>query len=469
MLIRVLSLILVFITSFIPFANAQDRALPASQEEIQLSFAPLVKQVAPAVVNIYTKRTVSVGIKHPFVNDPFFGQFFGNNFGGRMRNQVQSALGSGVIIESNGLVVTNAHVIKGAEEITVGLSDGREFEAKLALLDEPSDLGLLRLDTKGEALPSAKLRPSETLEVGDLVLAIGNPFGVGQTVTSGIVSAKSRSSLDINDFNFFLQTDAAINPGNSGGPLVALDGGIVGINSAIYSRDGGSLGIGFAIPSEMVATVIAAEKSGISGEKGVTRPWLGITAQGVTSDIANSLDMKAPGGALVAALHSASPLSEAGIHVGDVILAINGHYIRDPQELKFRMATVPLGQSADFEVSRKGETTTHKVLAMAPPESPPRQETRLEGPHPFNGVTVANINPAIYVELGLSGPEEGVVITDLSKARGGLIQIGDIIDKINGQKISTVKSLQAVLAKPSPQGWNIVLNSGGQKRQILIR
>lgn len=227
MLIRLLSAVLVLIAA-LP-ARAE---VPQNRAQMQLSFAPVVKQVSPAVVNIYTKRVVTRSYS-PFANDPFFSQFFGSSMlGQHMRKQVENSLGSGVIVESAGLAITNAHVIKGAQEIKVVLQDGREFDAELALEDDASDLALLRIAAKGEDLPAVTLKPSETLEVGDLVLAIGNPFGVGQTVTSGIVSAKARSSLNINDFNFFIQTDAAINPGNSGGALVALDGSVVGINSA---------------------------------------------------------------------------------------------------------------------------------------------------------------------------------------------------------------------------------------------
>ncbi len=473
MITRIIIILLVLLIGPTGPVMAQESAVPASREEVKLSFAPVVRKVSPAVVNIYTKRVVARRSGHPFLDDPFFGELFGNQgFGGRMRRQVESALGSGVIVQPDGLVVTNAHVIKGAEEITVVLNDGREFDAKLALIDEPSDLALLRVNAKGESLPHAALKPSESLEVGDLVLAIGNPFGVGQTVTSGIVSALAQSSLDINDFNFFIQTDAAINPGNSGGPLVALDGGVVGINSAIYSRSGGSLGIGFAIPSEMVATVLAAEKSGQAGQNGVTRPWLGVTAQLVTADIAASLGLGKPGGALISRLHPASPLKKAGLAVGDVVTSFNGKAIRDPSEMKFRMATVPLGQSAAIEVLRKGKKETYSVTAMAPPDEPTRQETKLEGPHPLNGATIANLNPAVAVELGLDTEEQGVVILSAPQRSfaGSVAAAGDVIVEVNGQKIEKVgDAVKAFQKPPVANGWLLVLRSNGRLRQVLIR
>jgi len=453
-------------------AEPINKAVPQNQVQMQMSFAPLVKKVAPAVVNIYTSRTVSRMVS-PFMNDPFFGQFFGRQgFGGRMRDQVENSLGSGVIIDAGGLVVTNAHVIDGADEIKVVLGDGREFTATLALEDEASDLALLRLETDGAELPYVSLKPSEQLEVGDIVIAIGNPFGVGQTVTSGIVSAQGRSSLDINDFNFFIQTDAAINPGNSGGPLVAMDGGVVGINTAIFSRDGGSLGIGFAIPSEMVASVVAAEAEGLSGARGVLRPWLGVSAQGVTADIAESLGMELPSGALIAGLHSASPLAEAGLKTGDVVTAVNGRAIRDAAEMKFRMATVPIGEETDVEFFRAGQSRSVKVAAIAPPDDPPREATELSGQHPLNGATVGNLNPAVAIELGLGEADmEGVIV--LGVARGSsaarLVRPGDILLEINNKSIDDIGDVMQALDRAQHMGWGFVFNRNGQTRELVLR
>ena len=456
-------------------AHAQAPQVPSSPAQIQLSFAPIVRQVSPAVVNIYTKRMVTTAARSPFMSDPFFAPFLRNEMlGRRMRRQLESGLGSGVIVDPDGLVVTNAHVTRDADEITVVLSDGREFEGRIVLRDEPSDLALVRIDPKGEALPYATLKPSEQLSVGDLVVAIGNPFGVGQTVTSGIVSALARSSLDINDFNFFIQTDAAINPGNSGGPLVALDGGVVGINSAIYSRDGGSLGIGFAIPSEMVASVIAAEKNA-NGKlvDGIARPWLGVTTQDVTSDIAASLGLRRPGGVLVAALHPASPLAQAGIAIGDILTAVNGQRIDDSAEAKFRMATVPLGQTAQFEITRKGEKKSFEVKAIAPPDTPPRDETSIDGNNPLNGAVIANINPAVAVELGKDAEDtSGVVVlrTQPGTYASRLFSPGDVIIGVNGDTGRDVNAVQAMLAGgPGPRGWEITFKRHGRMTKLLIR
>jgi serine protease Do len=469
---RIILFTLITLFLFAPdFSMAQERSVPQAREEVQISFAPLVKQVSPAVVNIYTKRIVTRSYS-PFADDPFFGQFFGRNpaFGGLSRRRAEKSLGSGVIVDDSGLLVTNAHVVNGATEIIVTLPDGREFGADTVLLDEPSDIALLRIVNDGEALPFANLKPSESLEVGDLVLAIGNPFGVGQTVTSGIVSALARSAVNINDFNFFIQTDAAINPGNSGGPLVAMDGGVVGINTAIYSRNGGSIGIGFAIPSEMVATIIATEAAGYNGKNGVVRPWSGVSVQKITSDIAQNLGIKNTQGALIVEMHSASPFRKAGVKVGDVVTAINGKIIRDAAEMKFRMATVIIGSEANVDVIRGGKTKSFKVRAMLPPEKPPRDEELLEGAHPLSGVTVSNINPAISVELNIR-EDKGVVVSSASRQRGMIqvVETGDVIISVNGQDIDNVNDLKKALKDNNVKGWEIVISHNGHRKQIYIR
>ncbi len=468
---RILITLLVLLCPTQTMAQEPQQQIPQNKSQLNLTFAPLVKQVAPAVVNIYTKRSVSKMFRNPFMDDPFFGQLFGGElFGGQMRKHVESALGSGVIVSAQGLVVTNEHVVRGADQITVVLNDGNEYEATKVLTDEASDLALLRIDETDREFPFVNLKPSESLEVGDLVLAIGNPFGVGQTVTSGIVSAQGRSSLDINDYNFFIQTDAAINPGNSGGPLVTMDGKVVGINTAIYSRSGGSLGIGFAIPSEMVASVIAASLNGQTGEHGIIRPWIGVTAQNVSTDIANSLGLDNPNGAMVSRLHSASPFREAGIKVGDVVLSVNGKAIRDAAELKFRIATVPIGKEAEVEIFRDEKIQNKSVKAIAPPENPPRNEITLRGDHVLNGVTIANLNPAVSIELGLAGEEEGVVVMS-APIRGFFrtVNTGDILMEVNGRKINKPEDVEKALKAPKSNGPYLVIKSGGRVSRLYLR
>ena len=289
----------------LPSTAAMAQDVPASRAEISMSFAPVVKQTAPAVVNVYAQRRVAQQGFNPFGDDPFFRRFFGDDgFFGAPRERVQNSLGSGVIVDAGGLIVTNNHVIKGGTDIRVVLSDKREFEAKVVLADERTDLAILRINPGNARLPVVPFGDSDALEVGDLVLAIGNPFGVGQTVTSGIVSALSRTQVGITDYQFFIQTDAAINPGNSGGALIDMAGRLVGINTAIFSRSGGSIGIGFAIPVNMVAAVVRSSETG--GK--IVRPWSGADMQDVTAEIAESLGFDRPQGALIAQLHAASRL-----------------------------------------------------------------------------------------------------------------------------------------------------------------
>lgn len=447
------------------------QAVPSSATQIKLTYAPVVKKVAPAVVNIYTRRTVTGRNMNPFLDDPFFGPFF-QNFS-PMRQRVENSLGSGVIVSPTGLIVTNAHVINEAEEIVAVLSDGREFEAKAVLQDSPSDIALLRIEATGEDLPVANLVPSETLEVGDLVIAIGNPFGVGQTVTSGIVSALARSNTDINDYDFFIQTDAAINPGNSGGPLVNMDGGVVGVNSAIYSRSGGSLGIGFAVPSEMVQAVIAAEKTGKVSKRGVVRPWLGFTAQNMTADIAASMGMTQRAGALVSTIAKDGPADDAGLKTGDIILAINGRTIRDADELKFRIATIPLGQDAKLTIQRGTDQLDLDFTAAPPPENPAREPVLIKGNNPLSGATLVNVSPAVIEDMALRGIEDGVVIQSIQTgsiaARMGLKE-GDGIVAVGNRAVGSTDEAQSILDKTDTRrGWALTLRRNGRDQTVILR
>lgn len=470
MIIRNFLALLVFFFAYNAHAQEPIVTVPQSDGQVKLSFAPLVKKVAPAVVNIYTRRSLAKAYRAPFMDDPFFGQLFNHEFFGGIRKQLESALGSGVIVSEDGLIVTNAHVVQHAEEIIIAMSDGTEYDARIVLADEASDLALLRVNRNDVSLPFVKLKPSASLEVGDLVLAIGNPFGVGQTVTSGIVSAQGRSTLDINDYNFFIQTDAAINPGNSGGALVSMDGGVVGINTAIYSRSGGSLGIGFAIPSEMVASVIAAELSGQKGVKGIVRPWFGVESQNVTKEIAEAFGLKQAGGALISELHSASPLKKAGAEVGDIITSVNKSRVKSAAELKFRLATVLIGQSAKVEITRKGKPVIITLTAVAPPNIPPRNEIVLQGQHPLNGFVVANLNPAVSVELGLKGEESGVVIIRTPQNFGffRVLEAGDILLDVNGRKIEDPRDVEIGMKNSNPRTATLTIRRNGRTSRLVV-
>ena len=440
---------------------------PQSRETIRLSFAPVVKQAAPAVVNVFSRRVVRTSAS-PFADDPFFRRFFGDRSPfGIPQERVQNSLGSGVIVDPDGLIVTNHHVIQEAQEITVVLSDRREFEAKVLRSDERTDLAVLKIDAKGEPLPTLEIGDSDALQVGDLVLAIGDPFGVGQTVTSGIVSGLARTAIGIGDFRSFIQTDAAINPGNSGGALVDIDGKLVGINTAIYSRSGGSVGIGFAIPTSMVRPVLEGAKTG----KPITRAWLGATGQPVTAEIAQAAGLDHPRGVLVKEVVAESPAAQAGIRPGDVVVAIAGHEVDNPEDLRFRIATLPVGAPARLAYWRAGKQQEVSATLVSPPETPARDTQTLEGKHPLAGVTVSNLNPALADEMSLDTNLRGVVINDLRDGSYALrigLQKGDIFVSINSKPVATVAALRQIVGAPS-SSWSLSIKRGGQTMSVTVR
>jgi Do/DeqQ family serine protease len=461
MLIRSLALLLVAALAAMP-ALAQDRRVPASAAELRLSYAAIVQRVQPAVVNVYAAKMVQN--RNPLMDDPIFRRFFG--VPGQQPEQMQRSLGSGVMVDPSGLVVTNVHVIEGADQVKVSLSDKREFEAEIVLKDSRSDLAVLRLKDSHEKFPTLDLANSDELMVGDVVLAIGNPFGVGQTVTHGIISALARTQVGITDYQFFIQTDAAINPGNSGGALVDMTGRLAGINTAIYSRSGGSQGIGFAIPANMVRVVLASAKS---GGKAVKRPWLGARLQAVTPEIAESLGLRLPSGALVASVLPNSPAARAGLKSSDLIVAVDGQTIEDPNAFDYRFATHPLGGTSQIDVQRGGKP----VKLTIPLETAPdigRNEIALTSRSPFQGAKVANISPAVADELHLDTDTEGVVVTDLgddTTAANVGFQKGDIILAVNNQKIAKTSDLEKA-TRESARLWRITLMRGGQQINVTL-
>ena len=449
---------------------AAEKSVPQNQLETQLSFAPLVKKTAPAVVNIYTRKIVRTRARMPLFDDPFFRQFFGNGFGagqgGREIKRQQNSLGSGVIVAEDGVIVTNNHVIEGADKIRVVLHDRREFDAELVANDEKTDLAILRIKTNGKPLPVIALSDSDDLEVGDLVLAIGNPFGVGQTVTSGIVSALSRSGVGLSTLGSFIQTDASINPGNSGGALVGLDGRLVGINTAIFSKSGGSQGIGFAVPSNMVRAVIR----GISEAGKLVRPWLGASGQTVNQDIANSLGLETPAGVLINAVHKHGAAKKAGLLTGDVILAVNGHQAFDGNALAHRIATLPVGDQVVLRVWRGNKTLALNLKLEAAPEIPKRNIKALDGEQPLQGAQVANMSPALADELDLGLFFDGVFILAIkrgSPANRLGFQRGDIVRSVNGKNTPNVKKLIKVLGQ-TVERWRISIERAGKMRDLVI-
>jgi Do/DeqQ family serine protease len=443
-------------------ATAQDRRVPTSPAELRLSYAPIVQRVQPAVVNVYAAKMVQN--HNPFMDDPIFRRFFG--LPGGQQEQLQRSLGSGVMVDPSGLVVTNVHVIEGADQVKVSLSDKREFEAEIVLKDSRSDLAVLRLKDSHEKFPTLDFANSDELLVGDVVLAIGNPFGVGQTVTHGIISALARTQVGITDYQFFIQTDAAINPGNSGGALVDMTGKLAGINTAIYSRSGGSQGIGFAIPANMVRVVVASAKS---GGKAVKRPWLGARLQAVTPEIAESLGLRSPSGALVASVVANSPAARAGLKSSDLIVSIDGQATEDPNAFDYRFATHPLGGTSQIDVQRGGKPVKLTVPLEAAPDTG-RNEIVITSRSPFQGAKVANISPAVADELHLDADTEGVVMTEIqddSTAANVGFQKGDVILAVNNQKIGKTSDLDKA-TRDTARLWRITLLRGGQQINVTL-
>ncbi len=439
--------------------SGPDKRVPFGREEVQLSFAPLVKQTAPAVVNVYASQTAKV--VSPFEGDPFFEEFFG-----RSQPRAQSSLGSGVLVDPSGIVVTNFHVVKNADQVKVAMADGREFESKIMLKDETLDLAVLKISSD-KPFPVIAIGDSDALEVGDLVLAIGNPFGVGQTTTSGIVSALARSHIGVSDSSFFIQTDAAINPGNSGGALINMGGQLIGINTAIYSRSGGSIGLGFAIPSNMVRAFADAAKAGLDFFE---RPYIGAEFEAVTPQIAESLAMEKPAGALVSSVEPNGPAAKAGLKPGDVVLSLNGKPVDTIEALDYRMATLSIGAKVNFAVLSKGQQATMEIALEWPPEGSKPSEITLRGRSPFAGAKVAELSPRLAQRLGLRTDAKGVTVVDINRdspAADFGFQTGDIVREVNGVTIDTATALEQA-SKQDTRWWRFTVERGGQiLRQVL--
>lgn len=452
-LLPLFAALLALVLALPPGASAQDGvAVPESAAQMQLSFAPVVQKTSPAVVSIYATRVVS----NPFANDPFFSQFFEGMRSGAP-TETQTALGSGVIVEG-GLVVSNHHVVVGADDIRVILADRREFSGRVVLEDERADLAVIALDDATD-LPVLPFADSDDLAVGDLVLAIGNPFGVGQTVSSGIISGLARSGSSgggIDTEHYFIQTDAPINPGNSGGALVDMQGRLVGINTRIVTRSGGSNGIGFAIPSNLVAQVVA---QAADGESRFQRPWSGLRAQVVTADLAPTLGLDRPRGILVRDLHPDSPFLAAGLEVGDIIVALDGDPVNTEGELEFRMATHPIGGSVSVEILHDGQPRQVQVVMQTPPGGDIANLARtIETPGPFQGLLVVPVTEFVAHELGLSSSDTGVLVLSADESRSRFRQ-GDLILSVNGQDLHTAEQLEEISAA-APRWWQVVFRRG---------
>lgn len=453
-----------------PADAAVRKVVPPDAETIRLSFAPLVRAAAPAVVSVTARRTAVQSNADTFFDDPIFRHFFGElgPFSrSRPRQQrEQASLGSGVVVRADGLIVTNRHVIEGADAITVVLGDRREFPAEVVLSDELSDLGFLRIDP-GQDLPVLPLGDSDRIEVGDLVLAIGNPFGIGQTVTSGIVSAAARATPGGRSDVSFIQTDAAINPGNSGGALVSMDGELIGVNTAIFTRGGGgSIGIGFAIPANLVAARLAGIEQGTGNE----RAWFGAEYAPIDNSTADALGLARPQGVLIERVHPKAAGAVAGLLPGDVVTAVGGVEVNDAPGLNFRLALEPLGETVPLTVIRRGERLTLDLPLRPAPADPPADRRTLDGNQPLSGTTVANLSPALSQSLGLDPFESGVAVLGIERGsfatRLGL-RPGDTIHAVNGEVVASTAELEQLLDASSGR-WVVTVRRGERLFDLTI-
>jgi Do/DeqQ family serine protease len=432
-------------TLFVPFTAAKD--LPPGPLVGQ-SFAPLVERTAPSVANIYSRRIISNRSAPHFLNGTAFWRLFRDTLlFGYGRDRIENSLGSGVVVAANGIIVTNHHVVENAEDILVALPSGRIYPATVLVSDRRTDVAVLRIDTGGVALPTIEFGDSDLLKVGDQVIAIGNPFGLGQTVTSGIISAVARTSFGVGDFRFFIQTDAAINPGNSGGAQIAMDGKLVGINTAIYSTSGGSQGLGFAIPSNMVHAIV---ESAVKGQP-LVRPWIGLSGKPIPPQLVELLGLSTPRGVLVTGVFDGGPADRAGLQFGDVILAVDEFTIDDPQALRYRIATRMTGSTAQLTIVRGGGRRQVPISLQPPPDEPPRNESWMPSLSPLRGARVASLSPAFAEEIGLDSGVSGVAVMDVRMGAAAYrlgIRAGDTVRSIDGKPVPTVDSLLAFRVTP---------------------
>ncbi|MCG6533640.1 MAG: DegQ family serine endoprotease [Syntrophales bacterium LBB04] len=433
--------------------------------KVSEAMAEVTSAVKPAVVNIASSRAVAArSIPSPFFNNPFFRDFFGDQLQQQQpRQRNQTGLGSGVIVEKGGYILTNNHVVKDADDIKVRLSDKREFKGKIIGTDQKTDLAVIKIEA--DNLPVIKLGDSDKLKVGETVIAVGNPFGLNQTVTSGIVSAKGRADVGIADYEDFIQTDAAINPGNSGGALVNIKGEVIGINTAIFSTSGGYMGIGFAIPSNMARMVMDS----LIKKGKVVRGWLGVSIQPVTAELGKQFGLNDEKGALVGEVVEGSPAEKAEIQVGDIIIEYDGREIGDPTSLRNQVAVTSAGRVVTLKVIRDGKPLTIKATIAEQSDTAQRAGDTVD--NLLKGVRVQNLTTELKKGMGLPARIAGVVVADIgenSPAEGSLTK-GDIIMQINRTKIGSEKDYEAVLAGiKANQGIMVLIYRNGSSLYITL-
>ena len=478
---RVARIFLAMLACTVPAASQGGKPLPelktdpaplGADAQPVFSFKSVVRKVGPSVVNIYTNKTTRIdqGMA-PFLDDPFLRQFFGMPFEQVPRERKEQALGSGVIVSRDGYILTNNHVVDGADEIKVALNDDRTtFDAKLVGTDPQTDIAVIKVDAKD--LPAITLTDSDKTEVGDVVLAVGNPFGVGQTVTMGIISAKGRAGIGIVDYEDFIQTDASINPGNSGGALVDAAGRLIGINQSILSRSGGNQGVGFSVPINLARHVM--ERLITDGK--VTRGYLGIIIQPVTSELAKEFQLADNNGALVGEVTRDSPADRAGIREGDVITEFNGRKVESSRQLRLMVAQSTPGSQAKVKVLRDGkEMEITAELGTAAGQGLAKAGMRGGGGRDgevLDGITVDDLDAGMRRQFNIPGSLEGAIISqvdpDSQGARAGLSP-GDVILEINRQRVANAED--AVRISRNLQGGRVLLRvwSRGISRYLVIR
>ena len=450
---------------------AKDSDPQAERVSFADGFAPVVQPVLASVVNVHASKIVKMSQQEmPFMNDPMFRQFFGQQFGQQdqqPQQQREHSLGSGVIVSSDGYILTNNHVVDGASDIKVSLQDKREFKAQVIGVDPKTDIAVLKIPATG--LTPITFGDSARTQVGDFVLAIGNPFGVGETVTMGIVSAMQRTNLGIEDYEDFIQTDAAINPGNSGGALINVHGDLIGINTAILTGEegGGNEGVGFAIPINMARGIM--EQLVKSGK--VSRGYIGVGIEAVTPDLAKAFGMSTPEGALVGEVEPDSPGAKAGLQRGDIILAVDGQPVPDERDLRLRIAAMSPGQTVKLEILRNGQKQTVSVTLVEYPEKQANASQGESKSTALQGVQVDELTPQIARELQLPSGTTGVVITDVdpsSAAAEADLRRGDVIQEVNRQPVSDVEQYEKAIRATGNGEVLLLINRGGATRYVAI-
>ncbi|MBO0721190.1 MAG: DegQ family serine endoprotease [Blastocatellia bacterium] len=455
--------------SLIPAVSASSGGAP-EMAGMTASFAPIVKNAQPAVVSITSTKVVKVSDgdegSSPLYDDPLFRQFFGErNHSGKPRSQREQGLGSGVIVSPDGYILTNNHVIDGANEIKVYTSDKRELNARVIGADPKTDIAVVKVDRQN--LPTLSFADSSQVQVGDIALAIGNPFGVGQTVTMGIISATGRGNLGIEDYEDFIQTDAAINPGNSGGALINSSGQLIGINTAILSRAGGNQGVGFAVPANLARTVM----NQLLKNGKVVRGYLGVMIQGVTPDIARAFNLPDTNGALIGEVTTNSPGAKAGLAQGDVITELNGERVSDSRELRLKISQFAPGTAIKLKVLRDGNPRDVTVTLGELPNEKEAASNEKSEKDSLAGLSVENLTPQVARELELPANTSGVVVTDVaegSRAGDAGLHRGDVIEQVNRRPVKTEAEFEQAMKQSDNKSTLLLVNRNGHTSFVVI-